>query len=94
MLSKIFDYKVLIIIILLLLLYLSNCVSSNKKGSDITIDNKKYTLLKYKVDTFTTIKSKVYSKKGDDIYHEKIFIDTQYKYKNVDTPGILADFFC
>lgn len=91
--SKIFDYKTLIIIILLLLLYINNCQTTNETDSTVVFDNKRYGVLKYKVDTVEKTKTRTEVKKGDDIFYEKIYVDTQYLYKDIDTANILIDFF-
>lgn len=91
--SKLFDYKTLIIIILLLILYLNNCKTNKENSNTIIVDNKNFTLLKYKVDTVEKLKTRTEVKRGDDIYFEKIYIDTQYLYKDVDTASILINFF-
>lgn len=91
--SKIFDYKTLIIIILLLLLYINNCQNIDDNSDTVVVDNKRYGVLKYKVDTVEKTKTRTEVKRGDDIFYEKIYVDTQYLYKDIDTANILIDFF-
>jgi len=91
--SKIFDYKTLIIIILLLLLYINNCQNIDDNSDTVVVDNKRYGVLKYKVDTVEKTKIRTEVKRGDDIFYEKIYVDTQYLYKDIDTANILIDFF-
>lgn len=91
--SKIFDYKTLIIIILLLLLYINNCQNIDDNTDTVVVDNKRYGVLKYKVDTVEKTKTRTEVKRGDDIFYEKIYVDTQYLYKDIDTANILIDFF-
>lgn len=60
-------------------------------GRTIRIDGKKYEVIKHEIDTVDVIKTKVVTKKGEDIYHEtikEVQIPTV-----VDTAALLKDFF-
>jgi len=89
------DLRVLLLILLLIFVLYKTCDSNIINGSNdsVKIDGIKYNVLKYKVDTLETIKTKIETKKGDDIFYEKIYVDTQYVPKDVDTAAILIDFF-
>jgi hypothetical protein len=60
-------------------------------GRTIRIDGKKYEVIKHTVDTIDVIKTKVVTKKGEDIYHEtikEVVIPTI-----VDTTAILQNYY-
>jgi hypothetical protein len=60
-------------------------------GKTIRIEGKKYEVIKHDIDTFEVVKTKVVTKKGEDIYHEtikEVVIPTI-----VDTQALLKDFF-
>jgi hypothetical protein len=57
----------------------------------IRIEGKKYEIIKHDIDTLEVVKTKVVTKKGEDIYHEtikEVIIPTI-----VDTQALLKDFF-
>ncbi len=91
--EKILDVKTLLIVLLIGLLVYQNCNLNDGKKDQVTIDGVKYNVLKYKVDTFEREKNKILIKKGDDIPFEKLYVDTQYLTKDVDTAAILINFF-
>ena len=41
-------------------------------GKTIRIEGKKYEVIKHEIDTVDIVKTKVVTKKGDDIYHETL----------------------
>jgi hypothetical protein len=62
-------------------------------GRTIRIDGKKYEVIKHEIDTIDVIKTKIVTKKGEDIYHE-VIVDHEVKVPvNVDTNAILKDFY-
>jgi hypothetical protein len=61
-------------------------------GKTIRIDGKKYEVIKHEIDTIDVIKTKVVTKKGEDIYHEIIQHDTTVQLVNVDSAAILKDY--
>lgn len=87
------DVKTLIIILLVGILVYQNCNYDDKPKDEVTIDGVKYNVLKYKVDTFEVVKNKTLVKRGEDIYFEKLYVDTQYLKSDVDTAAILIKFF-
>jgi hypothetical protein len=91
--NKILDIKTLIILLLTGILIYKSCDNITGHSDVVIIDNIKYNVLKYKVDTVEKIKSKTEIKKGDDIFHERVLIDTEYINKDVDTSAILINFF-
>jgi hypothetical protein len=63
-------------------------------GRTIRIDGKKYEVLKHTIDTLEVEKVKIVTKKGEDIVHEVIDIDTLVlkELVNVDSAAILRDY--
>ena len=63
-------------------------------GRTIRIDGKKYEVLKHTIDTVEVEKVKVVTKKGEDIVHEVIDVDTLVlkELVNVDSAAILRDY--
>ena len=63
-------------------------------GRTIRIDGKKYEVLKHTIDTIEVEKVKVVTKKGEDIVHEVIDVDTLVlkELVNVDSAAILRDY--
>jgi hypothetical protein len=63
-------------------------------GRTIRIDGKKYEVLKHTIDTIEVEKVKVVTKKGKDIVHEVIDVDTLVlkELVNVDSAAILRDY--
>jgi len=62
-------------------------------GKTIRIDGKKYEVIKHEIDTIDVIKTKVVTKKGEDIYHETIVEKEVIVPVNVDTTAILKDYY-
>ncbi len=91
--NKILDVKTLFIVLLIGILVYQNCNLIDRPKDQVTIDGIKYDVLKYKVDTFERIKNKTLVKNGEDIYHESLYVDTQFLNKNIDTAAILIKFF-
>lgn len=91
-----FDLKFLIILILTSFIFFDKCANQNSNNKPtVNIDGKKYTLLKYKVDTFEVYKTQTVTKKGDDIFHENYSVDTAYlkQIPKIDTTAIIIDYF-
>jgi hypothetical protein len=60
-------------------------------GKKVYIEGKAYEVIKHEIDTIDIVKTKVVTKKGEDIYHEtikEVVIPTI-----VDTQALLKDFF-
>jgi hypothetical protein len=62
-------------------------------GKTIRIDGKKYEVIKHEIDTIDVIKTKVVTKKGEDIYHETIVEKEVLIPANVDTAALLKDYY-
>jgi hypothetical protein len=62
-------------------------------GKTIRIDGKKYEVIKHTIDTVDVVKTKVVTKKGEDIYHETI-VEKEVKIPAVvDTMALLKDYY-
>ncbi len=62
-------------------------------GRTIRIDGKKYEVIKHEIDTVDVIKTKVVTKKGDDIYHETIVEKEVLIPAVIDTAALLKDYY-
>ena len=90
--KKLLNLKNIAIALLIVIVVFQQC-GGNKKttGEIVKVDGKKYELIKHEIDTFEIVKTKVVTKKGEDIYHEtikEVIIPTI-----VDTQALLQDYF-
>ena len=90
--KNLLNLKNIAIALLIVVVVFQQC-GGNKKGTGeiVKVDGKKYELIKHEIDTFEIVKTKVVTKKGEDIYHEtikEIIIPTI-----VDTQALLHDYF-
>jgi len=89
---KFLNIKNIAIALLIVVVVFQQC-GGNKKttGEIVKVDGKKYELVKHTIDTVEVIKTKVVTKKGEDIYHEtikEVLIPAI-----VDTAALLKDYF-
>ena len=63
-------------------------------GKKVFIAGKAYEVIKHEIDTIDIVKTKVVTKKGEDIVHEVIDVDTLVlkELVNVDSAAILRDY--
>ena len=59
----------------------------------IRIEGKKYEIIKYEIDTVDIVKTKVVTKKGEDIYHETIVEKEVFIPAIIDTAALLKDYY-
>jgi hypothetical protein len=90
--KKLLNLKNIAIALLIVIVVFQQCGGDKTKtGEIVKVDGKKYELIKHEIDTFEIVKTKVVTKKGEDIYHETI------KEVNipaiVDTQALLQDYF-
>ena len=90
--KKLLNLKNIAIALLIVIVVFQQC-GGNKKttGEIVKVDGKKYALIKHEIDTVEVVKTKVVTKKGEDIYHEtikEVIIPTI-----VDTQALLQDYF-
>ena len=62
-------------------------------GRTIRIEGKKYEVIKHEIDTVDIVKTKVVTKKGDDIYHETIVEKEVLIPAVIDTAALLKDYY-
>ena len=62
-------------------------------GKKVYIAGKAYEVIKHEIDTVDIVKTKVVTKKGEDIYHETIVEKEVIVPTIVDTAALLKDFF-
>jgi hypothetical protein len=62
-------------------------------GRTIRIDGKKYEVIKHTIDTVDVVKTKVVTKKGEDIYHETIVEKEVIIPAVIDTAALLKDYY-
>jgi hypothetical protein len=62
-------------------------------GRTIRIEGKKYEVIKHEIDTVDIVKTKVVTKKGDDIYHETIVEKEVFIPAVIDTAALLKDYY-
>ena len=90
--KKLLNLKNIAIALLIVIVVFQQC-GGNKKvtGEIVKVDGKKYELIKHEIDTVEVVKTKVVTKKGEDIYHETIKEVTIPAI--VDTQALLQDYF-
>ena len=90
--KKLLNLKNIAIAVLVVIVLLEYFNPGGKMpGRTIRIDGKKYEVIKHEIDTIDIVKTKVVTKKGEDIYHEtikEVIIPTI-----VDTQALLHDYF-
>jgi hypothetical protein len=90
--KKLLNLKNIAITLLIVIVVFQQCGGDKTKtGEIVKIDGKKYELIKHEIDTFEIVKTKVVTKKGEDIYHETIKEVTIPAI--VDTQALLQDYF-
>ena len=62
-------------------------------GRTIRIDGKKYEVIKHEIDTVDIVKTKIVTKKGEDIYHETIVEKEVIIPAIIDTLALLKDYY-
>jgi hypothetical protein len=62
-------------------------------GRTIRIEGKKYEVIKHEIDTVDIVKTKVVTKKGEDIYHETIVEKEVLIPTVIDTAALLKDYY-
>ena len=92
--KNLLNLKNIAIALLIVVVVFQQC-GGNKKGTGeiVKVDGKKYELIKHEIDTVEVLKTKVVTKKGEDIYHETIVEKEVIIPTIVDTAALLKDFF-
>jgi len=92
--KKFLNIKNIALLLLIIVVVLQQCgENKTKTGEIVKVDGKKYELLKHQIDTIEVVKTKVVTKKGEDIYHETIVEHEVRVPVNVDTNAILKEYY-
>ena len=90
--KKFLNIKNIALLLLIAIVVFQQCGGNKTKtGEIVKVDGKKYELIKHEIDTFEIVKTKVVTKRGEDIYHETIKEVTIPAI--VDTQALLQDYF-
>jgi hypothetical protein len=91
---KLLNLKNIAIVVLLLIVGLEIWNPGGvMPGKKVIIDGKPYEVIKHEIDTIDVIKTKVVTKKGEDIYHETIVEKEVVIPAVVDTMALLKDYY-
>jgi len=92
--KKLLNLKNIAIALLIVIVVFQQCGGDKTKtGEIVKVDGKKYELIKHEIDTVEVVKTKIVTKKGEDIYHETIVEKEVIIPTIVDTAALLKDFF-
>jgi hypothetical protein len=92
--KKLLNLKNIALVLLIAIVVFQQC-GGNKKGTGeiVKVDGKKYELIKHEIDTVEVVKTKVVTKKGEDIYHETIVEKEVIIPAVIDTAALLKDYY-
>jgi hypothetical protein len=92
--KKLLNIKNIAIAVLIAIILLEYFNPGGKMpGRTIRIEGKKYEVIKHDIDTFEVVKTKVVTKKGEDIYHETIVEKQVVIPAVIDTAALLKDYY-
>ena len=92
--KKLLNLKNIAIAVLIAIVVFQQCGGKKKgTGEIVKVDGKKYELIKHEIDTVEVVKTKVVTKKGEDIYHETIVEKEVLIPAVVDTAALLKDYY-
>jgi hypothetical protein len=92
--KKFLNLKNIAIVVLVVIVLLEYFNPGGKMpGRTVRIEGKKYEVIKHDIDTFEVVKTKVVTKKGEDIYHETIVEKEVVIPAVVDTQALLKDYY-
>ena len=92
--KKLLNIKNIAIAVLIAIILLEYFNPGGKMpGRTIRIEGKKYEVIKHDIDTFEVVKTKVVTKKGEDIYHETIVEKQVVIPAVIDTMALLKDYY-
>jgi hypothetical protein len=92
--KKFLNIKNIALLILIAIVVFQQCGGNKTKtGEIVKIDGKKYELIKHEIDTIEVVKTKVVTKKGEDIYHETIVEKEVLIPAIIDTAALLKDYY-
>jgi hypothetical protein len=92
--KKLLNFKniAIAVLVIFLLLELWN-PGGVMPGKTIRIEGKKYEVIKHDIDTIDIVKTKIVTKKGEDIYHETIVEKEVIIPAVIDTLALLKDYY-
>lgn len=91
--KKLLNLKNIAIVVLAIIFFIQYCNPGViPGGKKIYIEGKPYEVIKHTIDTFEIEKTKIVTKKGKDIVHEVIDVDTFLLKEPVDSLAILKDY--
>ena len=85
------NIAIAVLVVIVLLEYFNP--GGKMPGRTVRIEGKKYEVIKHDIDTFEVVKTKVVTKKGEDIYHETIVEKEVVIPAIVDTQALLKDYY-
>jgi hypothetical protein len=92
--KKFLNIKNIALLLLIVIVVFQQCgENKTKTGEIVKIDGKKYELIKHEIDTIEVVKTKVVTKKGEDIYHETIVEKEVLIPAIIDTAALLKDYY-
>ena len=92
--KKLLNIKNIAIAVLIAIILLEYFNPGGKMpGRTIRIEGKKYEVIKHEIDTVDIVKTKVITKKGEDIYHETIVEKEVLIPAVIDTMALLKDYY-
>jgi hypothetical protein len=92
--KKLLNFKNIAIAVLIAIILLEYFNPGGKMpGRTVRIEGKSYEVIKHDIDTLEVVKTKVVTKKGEDIYHETIVEKEVIIPVNVDTAALLKDYY-
>jgi hypothetical protein len=92
--KKFLNIKNIALLLLIAIVVFQQCGGNKTKtGEIVKIDGKKYELIKHEIDTIEVVKTKVVTKKGEDIYHETIVEKEVLIPAIIDTAALLKDYY-
>ena len=92
--KKFLNIKNIALLLLIAIVVFQQCGGNKTKtGEIVKVDGKKYELIKHEIDTVEVVKTKVVTRKGEDIYHETIVEHEVRVPVNVDTNAILKEYY-
>jgi hypothetical protein len=92
--KKFLNIKNIALLLLIAIVVFQQCGGNKTKtGEIVKVDGKKYELIKHEIDTIEVVKTKVVTRKGEDIYHETIVEKEVFIPAIIDTAALLKDYY-
>ena len=92
--KKFLNIKNIALLLLIAIVVFQQCGGNKTKtGEIVKVDGKKYELIKHEIDTIEVVKTKVVTRKGEDIYHETIVEKEVLIPAVIDTAALLKDYY-